>query len=121
MVSEGRAIHCHGAIALNSGSSLLSGNCIKQSEVDLSKYPNVNITLPRQGQSSESFDVSVPASSYLLPEGDRFCMGIGSASSIGMVMGDVFMVLNHCSFPQNCMLRLTPWCAGKLLCSLRSR
>ena len=90
-----------------------AGDCVPQDRITLSDFPSVNITLPLSGSSGISFDVAVTPSAYLLPVGRDYCMGIGTATGVGMVMGDVFMENYYVHFDrQNKQLGFSPLAPG---------
>jgi len=64
--------------------------CIEQSKIgDLSDYPPIIISV--QGFNNSIIDLPIPASSYLILEQGYYCFGVEETTSVGIVLGDVFM------------------------------
>jgi len=62
--------------------------CLLAREVNVLSYPDVTFVFKG---ANGNVALPVPASSYLVPSGNLYCLGIGGIPSVGVVLGDVFM------------------------------
>jgi len=70
------------------GKGNIFDGCAKLTSI--SNFPNVSFEFAGM-PGQPSFTLPVSPQNYLLKEGDQYCMGIGTASSVGVILGDVFM------------------------------
>jgi len=70
--------------------SVFNGGTLNVSQTDLSLYPNIQFIV--QGQRNE-FSLNFPPSGYFLsdPSNTTYSLAIAPVSSLGVILGDVFM------------------------------
>lgn len=71
--------------ALQNVKAIMTGSC---AATDPSQWPSIHIIFPG---GNGTFPVTIPPSSYLLPNNDEYCLGIQPALSIGIILGDVVL------------------------------
>jgi len=71
--------------------NLFDGNCVNSSSIEpfISQFPSVDFITKDQSGATVSLGVSPEA--YLLQVGDLYCLGMGQAVSLGVILGDVFL------------------------------
>jgi len=75
-----------------SDQNLFNGYCPSQSELApyIDQFPNIDFNFLGDDGESEVW-VSVPASSYLMPANNQYCLGVQGVIGISGVLGDLFM------------------------------
>jgi len=70
--------------------SFFNNQCLEASKIgDLSEYPDVTIAIAGYNYNVSYFPI--PATSYLIELNGYICFGIEETTSVGIVLGDVFM------------------------------
>jgi len=73
--------------------TLFSGGCVSQQVMgdQVKNFPNVVFKFRGQSGVNDDFSLPVPPQSYLMLTNNQYCLGIGAAIGVGLVLGDVFM------------------------------
>jgi hypothetical protein len=66
-----------------------TGNCFPQSDVNPADFPTINFVV--KNLDNDEIQLPVSPEIYLAPAGDYYCMGVGTAIGVGLVLGDVFL------------------------------
>jgi len=90
MVEVFQSGYCH-LPGICGDETFFNNTCFNSSTIEpfLSQYPSLSFLV--KDESGEMVSLKVPASSYLMESGGVYCLGVGSALSLGIILGDVFL------------------------------
>jgi len=74
---------------ISGNQSLLYGGCYNTSMINPSQYPTLDFLV--NDENNQMVTLSVPPQVYLVLVEGSYCMGVGSAIGVGLVLGDVFL------------------------------